>query len=61
MMLQKKSIKEHNPNWPQITDHPHRILLIVGSSSGRTNLLFNLIIQQPDIDNFFYILLIHLK
>ena len=49
----KKSIKEHNRNWPQIPDDLHRILLIVGSSSGKTNLLFNLIIQQPDIDNFF--------
>ena len=49
----KKSIKEHNWNWPQIPDDPRRILLIVGSSSGKTNLLFNLIIQQPDIDNFF--------
>ena len=31
----KKSIKEHNRNWPQIPDDPHRILLIVGSSSGK--------------------------
>ena len=23
--LQKKNIKEHNPNWPQIPDHPYRI------------------------------------
>ena len=21
----KKHIKEHNPNWPQIPDHPYRI------------------------------------
>ena len=22
----KENIKEHNPNWPQIHDHPYRIL-----------------------------------
>ena len=26
----KENIKEHNPNWPQISDHPYRILIIVG-------------------------------
>ena len=24
----KENIKEHNPNWPQIPDHPYRILII---------------------------------
>ena len=38
----KENIKEHNPNWPQIPDHPHRILIIGGSVSGKTNSLFNL-------------------
>ena len=33
----------HNPIWPYITDHPHRILIIGGSRSGKTNLLLNLI------------------
>ena len=23
----KENIKEHNPNWPQITHNPHRILI----------------------------------
>ena len=46
----KENIKEHNPNWPQIPDHPYRILIIGGSGSGKTNSLFNLISQQPDID-----------
>ena len=32
-----ESIKEHNPNWPQIPDHPNRILIIGGSGSGKTN------------------------
>ena len=30
-------MKEHNPNWPQIPDHPYRILLTGGSGSGKTN------------------------
>ena len=24
----KENIKEHKPNWPQISDHPYRILII---------------------------------
>ena len=46
----KENIKEHNSNWPQIPDHPYRILIIWGSRSGKTNSLFNLINQEPDID-----------
>ena len=45
----KKETKEHNPNWPEIPDHPYIILIIRGSGSGKTNSLFNLINQQPDI------------
>ena len=26
---------EHNPNWPYILDHPHRILIVGGSGSGK--------------------------
>ena len=52
MMLEKKT-KKHNPNWPQIPDHPHRILIIGGSGSGNTNSFFNLINQQPDIDQIY--------
>ena len=46
----KENIKEHNPNCPQIPDHPYRISIIGGSVSRKTNPLFNLIIHQPDID-----------
>ena len=41
---------KHNKNWPYIPDHPYRILIIGGSGSGKTNLLFNLIEKQPYID-----------
>ena len=49
----KENKKEHNPNWPQIPDHSYRILIIGGSGSGKTNSLFNLINQQPDIDKIY--------
>ena len=49
----KENIKENNPNWPQIPDHPYRILIIGGSGSGKTNSLFNLINNQSDIDKIY--------
>ena len=30
--LIKENIKEYNSNWPEILDHPYRILIIRGSS-----------------------------
>ena len=48
--ITKEDIKEHNPNWPEIPDHPYRILIIGGSGSGKTNALLNLINNEPDID-----------
>ena len=41
--------EKHNENWPYIPDHPHRILIISGSGSGKTNTLLNLINEQRDI------------
>ena len=49
----KENKKKYNPNWPQIPDHPYRILIIGGSGSGKTNSLFNLVNQQPDIDKIY--------
>ena len=49
----EENIKEHNPNWPQIPDHPYRILILGCSGSGKTNSLFNLISHQPDIDKIY--------
>ena len=45
--------REHNPNWPYIPDHPHRILIIGGSGSGKTNALLSLIHNQQDIDKIY--------
>ena len=57
----KENMKEHNPNWPQIPYHPYIILIIGGCGLGKTNSLFNLISQQPDIDKIIYILKVHMK
>ena len=42
--------KEHNEKWPFIPNHLHRVLIIAGSGSGKTNVLLNLIKEQDDID-----------
>ena len=44
---------KHNKNWPYIPDHPYRILIIGGSGSGKTNVLLNLIENQPNIDKIY--------
>ena len=51
--ITKEDIKEHNPNWPKIPDHPYCILTIGGSGSGKTNALLNLIYHKPDIDKIY--------
>ena len=48
-----ESKTERNKNWSYIPDHPYRILIIGGSGSGKTNLLLNLIKNQPDIDKIY--------
>ena len=48
----KENIKEQNPNWPKIPDHPYRII-IGGFGSGKINSLFNLINGEPDIDKLY--------
>ena len=45
--------EKHNENWPHIPDHPYRIVIIVGSGSGKANTLFNLINEQRDIDKIY--------
>ena len=41
---------EQSLKWLYISDHPYRILIIGGSGSVKTNVLFKLINNQPDID-----------
>ena len=47
--ITKDNIKEHNPNWPEILDHPYRILILGGSGSGKANACLNLLHNEPDI------------
>ena len=44
---------EHNLKWPYIPDHPHKIIIVGGSGLGKTNSLWNLINNQPDIDKIY--------
>ena len=34
-MWQKNPVKKHNPNWPQIPNLPHIIVIIEGSGSEK--------------------------
>ena len=52
MMLQNKTI-DHNLYYPQLSDHPSRILITGGSGSRKTNSLFYLIHHQSDIDEIY--------
>ena len=45
--------EEHRKNWLFIPDHPHRMLIIGGSGSSKTNALLNLIKEQSDIDKIY--------
>ena len=49
----KENIKEHNPDWTQIPNHPYRILIIGTSGSQKTTSLFYLKSHQPDIDEIY--------
>ena len=51
--ITQEDIKEHNPNWPDIPDHPYRILITGGSGSGKTNALLNMINLDPHIDKIY--------
>ena len=48
-----ENIKEHNPKWQGIPDHPCWILIIGGSGSWITNALLNLVNNEPDIDQIY--------
>ena len=44
---------EHNLKRPYIPDHPYRILIVGSSRSRKTNVLLNLINNQPDINKMY--------
>ena len=54
--IRKEDIKEHNPDWPEIPQHPYRILKVGGSGSGKTNALLKLINNEPGIDKIYLFL-----
>ena len=41
--VKQENIKEHNPNWSQIPDHPYKILITEVSVYGKTNSIFLII------------------
>ena len=45
--------KQYHSKWPYIRDHSYKILIIGGSGSGKTNVLLDLINNQPDIDKIY--------
>ena len=47
-----EQIKIQYVDWPELSDHLCRIL-IEGSGSGKTNLLFDIVNHQPDIDKIY--------
>ena len=48
-----QELSSHNLKWTYIPNHPYRILITGGFGSGKTNALFNLINNQPDIDKIY--------
>ena len=44
-----KNKMNHNSKWPYVPNHLHRKLIVVGSGSGKTNTLLNLINNEIDI------------
>ena len=53
LIMLQKYIKECNSNYPQISNHPYRLLIIAGSESRKLNSLFNLISHQEYIDKIY--------
>ena len=51
--ITKEYIKEHNPNWSEIPDHPYKMLMVGDSGSGKINALLNLINHEPYIDKMY--------
>ena len=56
-----ENIIENNSKCPYIPDHPYRILIIGGSGSGKTNVLLNLINNQPELIKYIYMQGMYMK
>ena len=52
---------DHDKIWLYIPNNPYRILIIGGSGSGKTNVLLNLIENQPHIDKIYLYLTIRMN
>ena len=52
---------DHDKIWSYIPNNPYRILIIGGSGSGKTNVLLNLIENQPHIDKIYLYLTIRMN
>ena len=52
IILQRRH-KRQNTDWPEIPDHPHRILIAGGSASVKTKCLLNIISHEPDINKIY--------
>ena len=51
--ITKEDIEEHNPNWPEIANHPYRTLIVGGAGSEKRNALCNITNSERDIDNIY--------
>ena len=56
-----ESKTEHVKNWPYTPDHPYRIFKKGGSGFGKTNVLLNLIENQPTLIKYICMQKIHMK
>ena len=61
MMLQKKNVKEHNPRWPKVPNHPCKISIIEGSGFGKSNSLFTVRNHHEDIYKIYLYAKINMK
>ena len=52
---------EHNPKWPYIPNHSHKMFIIGGTGLGKTNLLLNPIKLNEILINLIHMLKIHIK
>ena len=51
----RKNKTTHNPNWPQISDHPYRMLITRGSKSENNVLYINKIYLHVKVNYQFLI------